>query len=267
MSNTNNSPNPEERWRIWLSQAKYDLAAAFLSLENEYFEWATYQAAQAVEKALKSVLVKYGGKAPKIHKLGILFGYCNQVNDEFRNTKFNFKRIESFTFISRYPFLMPDKTRTPHELITERDANSALFEASEAIIKISRILKVPQGKTRVEIKEDLFTHEQIVSRCKEIEKQLVSAFNPEKIILFGSFARKWGEACKGTMDVLVIAPDKGGSFFERIYTARDATRGSMPIIEPLVYTPDEIKLLRQEDEAFLKSAFDEGKIIYSKNAE
>lgn len=257
-----------ERYKVWLRQSKFDLAAAFLSLENEYYEWAAYQAEQAVEKGLKAIIVQAGSKAPKIHKLGILFGFCNAVNEKFRNTKFTFKHIEAFTFISRYPFLIPDKYKTPHEVITEGDANQALAEASETLVKISEILKKPSGEVSFipAIEEgEVYSAEQILLRIQDVKKIFIKEFKPETIILIGRFAREFNKPVAGTMDMLIIA-ETDERFIERIYRARQATRGGLPIIEPLVYTPDEIKILREEGEAFLKSAFDEGKLLYQRGA-
>jgi HEPN domain-containing protein len=254
-----NTPQ-DNRYLIWLKQAKFDLAAAFLSLENEYFEWAAYQAEQAVEKALKAVIVQSGAKAPKIHKLGILFGFANQVNDKFKNTKFNFKHVESFTFISRYPLLLPDKAKTPHELISEKEAAKAITEASEVLLNITKILQSPlseKKQTSEPIEETKYSAEVIAKRLDHVKDSLIKEFDPEQIILFGRFAREFGQAISGTMDVL---------FIERIYRAREATGGGEPIIEPLVYTPSEIELLQGENESFLKSAFEEGKIIYTKQS-
>ena len=261
-------PTEFERYKIWLRQAKFDLAAAFLSLENEFYEWAAYQAEQAVEKALKAVIVHAGSKAPKIHKLGILFGFCNAVNPKFRETKFSFKHIESFTFISRYPFLIPDKIKSPHELITESDANQAIVEASEVLFKISEVLKKPNTGVNFipEVEEgEVYSASQIEIRIEQIKKELRTAFNPETIILFGRFARDFHKPVAGTMDVLIIA-DTDERFIDRIYRAREATKGGMPIIEPLIYTPSEIKVLREEGEAFLQSAFDEGKLLFQKDS-
>ena len=268
MDNTLPASNIDNRFQIWLKQAKYDLAAAFLSLENEYFEWAAYQAEQAVEKALKAVIVHSGQKAPKIHKLGILFGFANQVNDKFKQTKFNFKHVESFTFISRYPLLLPDKTKTPHELISEKDAAKAITEASEVILIITKLLEVPARKpeAQVKIEEISYSPEQIKSRLEDIKNALIKEFNPEQIILFGRYARQLGQATAGTMDVLVITECPDCSFLDRIYRAREATSHGDPIIDPLVYTPLEIQLLQEEGEYFLESAFEEGKIIYTKLA-
>lgn len=265
-----NSNTPQDnRYLIWLKQAKFDLAAAFLSLENEYFEWAAYQAEQAVEKALKAVIVQSGAKAPKIHKLGILFGFANQVNEKFRNTKFNFKHVESFTFISRYPLLLPDKAKTPHELISEKDAAKAITEASEVLLNITKILQSPladKPKTNEPIEEVKYSAEVIAKRLDHVKASLIKEFDPEQIILFGRFAREFGQAISGTMDILVITNCDNCSFIERIYRAREATGGSEPIVEPLVYTPSEIELLQGENESFLKSAFEEGKTIYTKQS-
>lgn len=263
-----NSMMSDSRYRIWLKQAKYDIAAAFLSLENEYFEWAAYQAEQAVEKSLKAVIVHSGAKAPKIHKLGILFGFCNQVNQKFKNTNFNFKHVESFTFISRYPLLLPDKAKAPHELISERDAATALNEAAEVLLKITQILQSyplePKKEEKELLREEKFSAERIKKRLDQIKDQLIKEFDPVSIILFGRYAREMGEATAGTMDILIITDCDGCSFIDRIYRAREASKGSEPIIEPLIYTPKEIKLLQEEDESFLKSALEEGKVIYSK---
>ncbi len=265
----NDSIMIKDRYLTWLKQSKYDLAAAFLSLENEYFEWAVYQAEQAVEKALKAVIVHAGQRPPKIHKLSILFGFCNQINSEFKNTKFNFKHVEAFTFISRYPFLIPDGNKTPHELITEKDAGKSLSEASEILLSITRILKVPRVKpeeiSEIVFKTKFYTFEEIKKRIEKIKEQLTKEFEPIQIILFGRYARDYGKPTPGTMDLLIITECKECSFIERIYRAREATKGTEPIIEPLVYTPEEIRLLQDKDEAFLKSAFQEGRIIYSKN--
>ena len=93
---------------------------------------------------------------------------------------------------------------------------------------------------------------------------MVKEFSPEKIILFGRFAREADKPISGTMDILVI--DKTDTpFIERITQARLATRGNKIIIEPLIYTPEEFDLMtKEEGEGFLESALEEGKIIYEK---
>jgi HEPN domain-containing protein/predicted nucleotidyltransferase len=254
------------RYKAWIKQAEYDLLASNLSLENGYFEWSTYQSAQSVEKMLKAVLVHAGWRAPKVHKIPILLSICNQVNPEFKNTEFKFKHLESFTFISRYPFLIPGKNLPPHELITYKDAARALEQAKEIYEKIVIILDHPN---KIEYKDvdlsSFYSEEEINIRIKEIVASIRSILSPIKIILFGSFARKKQYPKTGTMDILIIA-DTDMTFFERIKEVRKATRGKMPVIEPLVYTKSEFEqMINEEGEGFLETAIEEGIVIYEMN--
>ena len=53
----------------WWKQAEKDLKAAKDSFNTNNFDWASFQAQQASEKALKALLIKSSGKFPKIHDL------------------------------------------------------------------------------------------------------------------------------------------------------------------------------------------------------
>ena len=255
----------QERFKVWLGQAQYDLDAARLSLEHHFHEWATYQAVQGVEKALKAVLVHAGWTPPRIHKLQVLIGMANNANNEFRMTKFDFRHLESFTFISRYPFLLPGFNQSPHQQISYEDANKAFGQAEDLVNKIFVILKHPAQEPKAAEKEDIsFSEAEVGKRIEQIKQVLVREFTPEKIILFGSFAR--GEKAQqiSTLDVMVIA-ESDLPFIERIVKARTATKGALPVIEPLVYTPKEFRIMEEGGESFLESALKEGKVIYDKH--
>jgi len=256
-----------KRCSVWMQQACFDLDAAKLSLDNGFHEWAAYQSEQAAEKALKAVVVHAGWRPPKMHKLGMLFGICNQANERFRETKFKFKHLESFTFISRYPFLLPGRNKAPHDLIAHHEAQSALTEARDLVEAIKSILEgTPCTRATAIATEVAYGPEEIQSRIEEIKEVLVREFQPERIILFGRFAREGDRPVAGTMDILVIAKTDI-PFVERITKAREATRGGKIIIEPLIYTPEEFALMTQEEgEGFLESALEEGKIIYEKTS-
>lgn len=129
-----------ERYKIWLKQAEFDYEAAVCSSKNGFFEWACFQSEQAVEKALKAVLVKAGWRPPKMHKLAVLMAYCNKANKKFRKTKFAFRDLESFTFVSRYPFLIPGEDLSPHEFITLDDAQGCINQARTFLNKIQSLL-------------------------------------------------------------------------------------------------------------------------------
>jgi HEPN domain-containing protein len=248
-----------------MQQALYDLQAANLSLNNNFHEWAAYQAEQAAEKALKAVVVHAGWRPPKMHRLGILFGMCNQANARFRESKFSFKHLESFTFIARYPFLIPGKNKAPHDLIAHKDAAIAMSEATEIVNRIKDILAVtPCTKVGELQMEKMFTVAEVKNRIEEIKSILIREFNPEEIVLFGRFAREMNHPVSGTMDILIVA-ESHDSFMERIVKAREATRGGTIIIEPLIYTPAEFELMtKDEGEGFIESALEEVVVLYKK---
>ena len=129
------------RFEVWLEQAEFDFHAAKVSRDNGFYEWATFQCEQSVEKALKAVLVHAGWRPPKMHKLAVLMSYCNNANKEFRKTKFEFRDLEAFTFVSRYPFLIPGENLSPHKFITLDDAKRCINQARVFLDKIQKLLK------------------------------------------------------------------------------------------------------------------------------
>lgn len=250
---------------VWFRQGEFDLQASKLSLDEGFYEWSTFQAVQAVEKSLKAVIVYAGANPPRIHKLQTLMGICNRICPEFKQTKFQFRFLESFTFVSRYPFLLPGRTKTPHEIITKPEAERAYRQAQEFLQKISVILSHPMEQQEMLLNYDeIFTKEEIENRLELIKERLIVAFDPEKIILFGRFARDEQVSRLSTMDILIIANTED-SFIQRIFKARKSTKEGAPIIEPLVYTQEEFSLMvDDEGESFLETALKEGRVIYEK---
>ncbi|MFQ5493095.1 MAG: HEPN domain-containing protein [Candidatus Dojkabacteria bacterium] len=257
-----------DRYKVWYKQARYDLKAAESSLSHGFNEWAAFQSEQALEKAIKAILVHGGWKPPRLHKLQVLMGMANRVNDNFKKTKFDFRRIESFTFVSRYPFLIPGQDKSPHELIAHEDAHKAIEQATKFVDKVAEILKhsvtTPAETEQEMTDEEIYSPENVHTRLDEVKEVLVKEFKPKKIILFGRFAREEKLKKPSTMDILMIAKTDL-PFIDRIVRAREVTKGSLPVIEPLVYTPSEFKVMTEEaGEGFLENALDEGKVIYEK---
>ena len=252
------------RYKTWLKQAEFDVQAAKLSFESGFNEWAAYQSEQTVEKALKAVIVHAGETSPKIHKLSVLFGMCNSVNTEFRNTKFDFRHIESFGFITRYPFIIPGKEGTPHDLIQKNDAESGIKEAEIILKKITLILEKGQQRNGAEMPKSISKAE-LDRRLDEVRDTLVREFSPERIVVFGSYAREPLPDKLSTIDMLIIA-NTDMKFIERIKKAREVTRGDLPAIEPLIYTPEEFTTLTEvAGESFFESALEDGREIYPAN--
>lgn len=257
----------KKRSKVWFKQAKYDLEASQISLDSGFYEWSTYQAEQAVEKALKSIIVNEGYISPKTHKLSILIGICNRVNNHFRNTKFSFRFLDTFTLVSRYPFLIPGRESTPHELISKDDAEMILRHSKEFVRKIELILT---GKAELitSINTGAYNYDaykiSIKDRIELIIDTITKEFDTEKIIIFGSYAKNLNQKVENTIDILIIA-NTSLSFFERIKKARSISKGYQPSVEPIVYTPEELKfMIEEEGEGFLEKAINEGKVIYDK---
>jgi HEPN domain-containing protein len=119
------------RARAWFKQSGFDLEAARLNLEHGYYEWAAFQAQQSAEKSLKGLLVVLDGYAPKGHRLGGLLGFANHLDPRARMIKVSVASLEAATFISRYPFAIPDEHMSPHEFILKEDAEACLQEATD----------------------------------------------------------------------------------------------------------------------------------------
>lgn len=259
------SVNTHKRYQAWLSQADFDMQAAELSFRNGFFEWTTFQVQQAVEKGLKALIVYSGARPPKVHKLQVLIGIGNRVCPEFRDTKLSFRFIESFTFISRYPFLLPGENKAPHDLISEEDAQKVLDQGTDMMSKIHAIIKKKAHTDDYKLEyNEKFSEIQINARIESIIQELNTGFDIEKIILFGRYARHKEVSVLSTMDILIIA-NTDLPFVARIKKARSLTKGGFPIIEPLIYTPHEFKIMTEEvGESFFENAIAEGKVIYEK---
>lgn len=260
-----------ERYRIWLLQSQYDLKAAAESINDKFYEWSCYQSVQAVEKALKSVIIHAGWRSPKTHKLGVLLSMCNRANERFKRVKFNFRKIEVYTFISRYPFIYPGENNAPHDLINENDARTCFDIATSMISKVEEFLQhntpTYQDKGEIDLENYYFTPEEVDQRIQGIIQELTLdlKLKVEKIVLFGSFAREKLHPRTSTMDLLIVA-QTDIPFIERIQYVRELTKDEEPIIEPLVYTPQEFDyMLKDEREGYVESAIDEGKVVYDKN--
>ncbi|MEO6729009.1 MAG: HEPN domain-containing protein [Candidatus Dojkabacteria bacterium] len=255
------------RYEVWFDQAKYDLAAAQKSFDDRNYEWSCYQSVQSVEKALKSVIVQANWKPPKTHKLGILMSICNKANNYFSNVKLRFRVLESYTFISRYPFIYPDSQRkAPHEIIQIKDAQACLAIATDLVAKVEEFLS--KGTTyegvAPEVEEYFFSEEEVTTRIADVVERIKGAdkIKVQKVILYGSFARDNEKPRTSTMDLLVIGYSDL-DFIDRLTYIRELTKGGEPIIEPLVYTPEEFDYMtKEEGEGYLESAVAEGRVIY-----
>lgn len=91
-------------------------------------------------------------------------------------------------------------------------------------------------------------------------KRLVRCFNPEQIILFGSYARGTARA-DSDIDLLVVLPIKGSKRAKQV-EMRMALH-DIPVPKDIVaVTPDEFARQRHVAGTLVKPALREGKVLY-----
>ncbi|MCX8035179.1 MAG: HEPN domain-containing protein [Candidatus Dojkabacteria bacterium] len=128
------------RYKVWMEQATFDLAAAHISLNNSFFEWSCFQSQQAAEKALKALIAYHGKSVPKVHKLGVLVGMIKSFEYRLRGIHIDISELQSYTFITRYPFLIPGEAKTPHKYIKKEEAEICIKKATIILNLIQGLL-------------------------------------------------------------------------------------------------------------------------------
>jgi len=94
---------------------------------------------------------------------------------------------------------------------------------------------------------------------KNIVKQIVDYYQPQKIILFGSAAGgKFGK--DSDIDLLIIKESKKRRV-DRIGDILDLVERKLPL-DPLVYTPLEFRRRLEMGDPFLKEVLDSGELVY-----
>ena len=93
----------------------------------------------------------------------------------------------------------------------------------------------------------------------DIIQNIISNYAPQKIVLFGSYAR--GEAHEGSDIDLMLIKETSRRFIDRI---ADVIRlnNTMISLEPLVYSPSEFEAMKKEKRDFIMTIEEEGIEIY-----
>jgi len=89
---------------------------------------------------------------------------------------------------------------------------------------------------------------------------IVRAYRPQRIIVFGSFA---GDDTHELSDLdLIVVKETDERFFDRIARVRQACADLEIDVQPLVYTPQEIREMLERGNSFLETALAEGAVAY-----
>lgn len=98
------------------------------------------------------------------------------------------------------------------------------------------------------------------AEIKKLTNQIVAKYKPEKIILFGSVARgKPGP--DSDIDILIIKKKPRKKFHHRIGDVLNTVDYDIPL-EPLVYTPKELKQRISLGDFFIEEVLATGKVLY-----
>ena len=114
------------------------------------------------------------------------------------------------------------------------------------------------------INEITTIHEVTSDILQEIVRRITTAVQPEKIILFGSYA--YGLPKKDSdLDLLIIKKTKLPRH-KRSLPVYNALRGLIIPKDIIVYTPEEVKEWEGVPQSFIASIIQRGRVLYEKQA-
>lgn len=90
------------------------------------------------------------------------------------------------------------------------------------------------------------------------------AYQPEKIILFGSAAR--GDADEHSDLDVVLVKETRDSFVQRGIDAARHIRLGVGAVDILVYTPEEFRRMQENENPFVERVLADGRVLYEKAA-
>lgn len=99
-------------------------------------------------------------------------------------------------------------------------------------------------------------------KIKEIVNRIVTGYNPDKIILFGSYAT--GESDKNSDLDLFVVKETDLPRPERAVVVRKMIYGIMFPVDLIVYTPKEIEESKNNRFSFVHEVLNTGKTLYER---
>lgn len=126
----------------WLEFADEDLRAADSTLRDGIFSVACFHAQQAVEKALKAMLLEKTGRVPKQHSL-LRLTEMGESKEIFEQHKEQLELLDKFYVPTRYPDALPGSL--PEGLPNRDDAEKAVASAKEIVQSIKKRLINPRS--------------------------------------------------------------------------------------------------------------------------
>lgn len=105
--------------------------------------------------------------------------------------------------------------------------------------------------------------EVVERKLGEITAKIVKEFQPEKVILFGSWA--WGQPHEWSDVDLFIVKDSEKKRWQREYELRMKLLGNkFPPLDLLIYTSKEINRRLDINDLFVQDILNQGKVLYAR---
>jgi predicted nucleotidyltransferase len=101
------------------------------------------------------------------------------------------------------------------------------------------------------------------NKISELINKIATGYNPDKIILFGSYAK--GTANEDSDVDLLVIKESNLPRPDRTFQVRKMLYGMMIPIDILVYTPIEIEESQKSKINFLNEVLTTGKTVYERN--
>ena len=103
----------------------------------------------------------------------------------------------------------------------------------------------------------------VEQKIKEITDKIVREYQPEKIILFGSWA--WGTPHENSDVDMFIIKESEKKRWEREYDLRMKLIGNkFPPMDLLIYTPEEMERRIRIEDFFIQDILKNGKLVYAR---
>jgi HEPN domain-containing protein len=104
-----------ERYESWIERAKSSLEISKIAVNvNVYYEDLCYQSQQAVEKALKGLLIYYGVEPEFTHNIGVLLNELEKFAEIPEDIK-EVTKLTKYAVITRYPGEYDEITKEDYE--------------------------------------------------------------------------------------------------------------------------------------------------------
>ncbi|MCL4512344.1 MAG: nucleotidyltransferase domain-containing protein [Bacteroidetes bacterium] len=100
-----------------------------------------------------------------------------------------------------------------------------------------------------------------INEIKDYSRRIAEAFNPERIILFGSFAKNRAKE-DSDVDLLVIM-NYNGRGVEQSFHIRRVVSPRFPL-DMIVRKPEEVSDRLKKGDYFLREIMDEGIVLYER---